>query len=264
MSAAGVITLLTDFGTRDHYVGVMKGVIASLNPEAVLIDLTHEVPAQAVRSAGYVLDASFRFFAPGTVHLAIVDPGVGSDRKAMVLRAAGHLFVVPDNGLVTEVMRAEHEWKAAEITNPVLLLPSISQTFHGRDVFAPAAARLSAGFPFDEVGPIISTPHTLPPLLPEKKAGVLRGEVIWIDGFGNLITTVREEDLRWLAPTADWGTLTIEIARTSVRGLRPTYNQGTGLMALVGSSGRLEISVVGGSAQEVLATKLGDQVIVHA
>jgi S-adenosylmethionine hydrolase len=263
VKASGVVTLLTDFGTRDPYVGVMKGVILGINPSLRIVDVTHEVPPQAVRPAAYLLTSSFPFFPAGSVHVAVVDPGVGSERKAIVVRAADHVFVAPDNGILSEAIRSDRNWKAWEIGNPALCLPAVSSTFHGRDVFAPTAAHISGGFPLEEVGTRVQAPELMPPLTPKRLGGELRGEIVWIDRFGNLVTTVREEDLESLAPQAGWSGAGVTIGTTCVRGVSKTYGDKSGLMALVGSTGRLEVSVSGGSAAQELRVRLGDPVVVR-
>ena len=263
MKASGIVTLLTDFGTRDPYVGVMKGVILGINPSLRIVDVTHEVPPQAVRAAAFLVASSFPFFPPGSVHVAVVDPGVGSDRKAIVLRAADHIFIAPDNGLLSEVIHADENWEAWEISDPALRLPVISSTFHGRDVFAPAAAHISGGFPLEQTGDSLRKPQILPLLAPERIRGALHGEVLWIDRFGNLITSVRERDLKDLVPGADWKAAAVMIGTACVRGISRTYRDAGGLMALIGSTGRLEVSVSGGSADHELGVRLGDPVIVR-
>ncbi len=262
MKASGIVTLLTDFGTRDPYVGVMKGVMLGINPSLRIVDVTHEVPPQAVRSAAYLLASSFPFFPARSVHVAVVDPGVGSARKAIVVDAADHVFVAPDNGLLSEVVRADGSWRAWEITNADLCLPAISSTFHGRDVFAPTAAHISGGFALEETGAPLQAPEILPPLVPEKLRCGLRGEVIWIDRFGNLVTTVRKQDLEDLAPREAWRTAIVTVGSTSIRGISKTYGDGGRLVALVGSTGRLEVSVSAGSAAHELGAELGDAIVV--
>jgi S-adenosylmethionine hydrolase len=264
MRLSGIATLLTDFGTRDPYVGVMKGVMLGINPSLRIVDVTHEVPPQAVKPAAYLLASSYPFFPPGSVHVAVVDPGVGSARKALVARAAGHVFVAPDNGLLSEVIRAVSNWKAWEIAATALALPAVSSTFHGRDIFAPVAAHVSAGFPLEKIGPPPQALVMIPPLTPTRLPDGLRGEVLWIDRFGNLVTTVRKQDLEEFAPGGAWSSASVTVGSHCVRGVLRTYQDGSGLMALIGSTGRLEVSVSGGNAAQQLAAELGDPVVVRA
>jgi S-adenosylmethionine hydrolase len=263
IKTSGIVTLLTDFGTRDPYVGVMKGVILGINPSLRIVDVTHEVPPQAVRAAAYLLASSFPFFPPGSVHVAVVDPGVGSDRKAVVLHAADHVFIAPDNGLLSEVIHAAASSKAWEISNPALCLPVLSSTFHGRDIFAPAAAHISGGFPLEQTGASLQKPRIFPRLAPEKIRDGLRGEVLWIDRFGNLVTSIRERDLEDLAQGPNWRAATVTIGTARIRGISTTYRDTTGLITLIGSTGRLEVSVSGGNAEHELRVGLGDSVIVR-
>ncbi len=263
MSRSGVVTLLTDFGTHDPYVGVMKGVILTISPVARIVDITHDVPPQAIAPGAYLLAASYRFFPPDSVHLAVVDPGVGSAREAIVARVGQHLFVAPNNGLLSEVLRANQDWEAWEITNSALWLPSVSATFHGRDVFAPAAAHLLSGFPAEEVGPRLDKPAVIQPLIATRSGTELLGHVIWIDRFGNLVTTVRRNDLEWLTPVDAWASLLVSVGSESMRGVLQSYHQGSGLMALVGSTDRLEISLTGGDAAGHLDVSIGDPVVVR-
>jgi S-adenosylmethionine hydrolase len=262
VSGRRIVTLLTDFGTLDPYVGAMKAVILGVDPSIITVDVTHQVPPQAVRSAAYVLLSSFGFFPEKTVHVAVVDPGVGSARRAMVLRTRGHMFVAPDNGLLTELLYLEEEWDAVEIANADLFRQPVSSTFHGRDIFAPVGAHLACGYPLEEVGPPLPYPVTVERLLPSASAGALCGEVIWVDRFGNLVTTVREQDLGAFAPREQWATLRIRLSHACVRGLVQAYHEGSGLVALVGSTGRLELSLVQGSAKQHLGAEIGDRVSV--
>jgi len=249
----GTITLLTDFGRDDVYVGVMKGVIDAINPNATIIDLCHEVPRYDVREAGYMLAESFGYFAEGSIHVAVVDPGVGSGRRAIAARAAGHCFVLPDNGLVSFV--AARHWldEIVLLENEAYFRKPVSRTFHGRDIFAPAAAHISLGVPLREFGPAVSDPVISPIPTPRAEDGKLVGEVIHVDHFGNLVTNIAE----WDVPGR--GDVRVRIAGAGIIGLKQTYAEARPgeLIVIIGSFGTLEISVVSGSAADALAVGVG-------
>lgn len=272
-----VITLTTDFGLADGYVGVMKGVILSIAPMAQLVDLAHDLPAQDVRRAAFVLCAAAPFFPPGTVHLAVVDPGVGTARRAIALRAGQALWVGPDNGLFSYVLAEADTWEGVELIEPAYRLTPLSDTFHGRDLFAPAAAHLAMGVPLTAFGPPLVDPVLLPlPHLATAASG-LEGEVLHADRFGNLVTSIGRlswegEALR-LRPAFRHGasdrsfraaSARVEVGGQKVHGIRRTYGTvdvGQPL-ALVGSSGFLEIAVRQGSAEQSLGVRPGERVWV--
>jgi len=185
-----LITLTTDFGLADGYVGTMKGVILSIVPDAHLVDITHEVTPQDVRRAAFVLYSVYRFFPSHAVHLVVVDPGVGGARRAIALRTAAGTFVGPDNGVFTYVLAREPVEELVELAAPRFRLPEVSHTFHGRDVFAPAAAHLATGIPLTALGPAISNPVTFPLPHLEITPGAIAGEVLHADRFGNAITSI--------------------------------------------------------------------------
>jgi len=189
------VVLLTDFGLRDHYVAVMKGVMLSLCPRVRFIDLTHEIPPQDVKEGAYILGVSYRYFPEETIFLAVVDPGVGTSRKGVVLRAGPYYFVGPDNGLFTWVVKQESDFVIRALTNPGYFRPQISNTFHGRDIFAPTAAHLACGRPFEEVGPVINELVLLPWPEVRRKGPFVLGQVIHVDRFGNLITNISRRQL---------------------------------------------------------------------
>jgi len=257
---SALITLTTDFGLEDGYVGTMKGVILGINPQAVIVDLSHEIAPQDVREAAYVLYTAYRYFPPRTVHLVVVDPGVGSERRAIALRTRQAVFVAPDNGVLSYVVAQEEILGIVHLTNPRYWLAEVSTTFHGRDIFAPVAGHLSRGVPFSELGQPIHDIVTFPPSQPEARPdGTLVGHILHVDRFGNCITDVRAERLPAEGP------LTVEVAGRRIAGLSPTYAAGEegALMALIGSVGHLEIAVRGGSAAQTLGAKAGDEVIVR-
>ena len=251
----GLITLTTDFGLRDPFVGIMKGVLLSICPSARLVDLTHEIPAQDVLAGGLALEAAAPFFPAGTVHLAVVDPGVGTARRPLAIRAGGFYLVGPDNGLFTFALEGRG-WTAVSLTAPEYRLAEVSRTFHGRDVFAPAAAYLASGVPLERLGPAVTDPERLPRAGCRLEDGELVGEVLDADRFGNLLTSIPAARL---AEIAGAGGIALEVAGRRLRGPLGAYAAGSeGEPAvIVGSTGCLEIFVKGGSALNVLGVGRG-------
>lgn len=250
------IALLTDFGTRDHYVGAMKGVILGINGKAVIVDITHDTEPQDIGSAAFILMSCYRDFPPATVFCCVVDPGVGSDRRALIVDANEQLFVGPDNGLFSFLFDGSSHITSVE--NDRFFRKPVSSTFHGRDIFAPVAAHLSLGVPPHEFGPGITDPVTLsnsePHVIDEN---TIIGAVIHIDRFGNIVTNVTAE----MAGRA----FELEMAGLPVNDLRERY-AGTPAgqpFAIVGSSGLIEISINGGSAAEMLQVQQGASVTVR-
>jgi len=255
MAGAAIITLTTDFGLRDALVGVMKGVILGICREAIVVDLTHEVAAQDVVEGALALQAAWCFFPPGSIHLAVIDPGVGSARRAIALAAGGHYFVGPDNGLFSFAL-AGGAWSAVSIEAPAYRLPAVSQTFHGRDVFAPAAAHLASGVALERLGPAVSDPVRL--ALPgwRVEGGALIGEVIRADRFGNLLTSVPADRVTDLAAG---GVVTVELGGRNLGTPVACYADGADGVPtpIIGSSGRLEVFVKGGNAEALLRAPRG-------
>lgn len=253
---APIVTLTTDFGTADPYVGMMKGVILGICPRTRIVDLTHEVPPQDVAIAAWTLKDAAPYFPEGTVHLAVVDPGVGSDRRGLALLAQGHFFVGPDNGIFSAVLPAD---QVVSLTRSQYFLPRVSRTFHGRDVFAPVAARLAGGLPLAKLGPAISDPVRIKLPAPTRQADRIFGEVVVVDRFGNLITNVPETMLPTGRP------LRIHISGRAIPGLSAGYaDRAPGkLLALIGSSGRLEIAAANASAAKLLSAGRGQKVEVR-
>ncbi len=248
---AAIVTLTTDFGLRDSFVGTMKGVILTRCPGAQLVDITHEVPPQAVRTGALRLAAAAPYFPAGTVHLAVVDPGVGSSRRAIAIEAEGYRYVGPDNGLLTfAAPRSASGWRAVEITSREHMLPRVSQTFHGRDVFAPAAAHLAGGGALGDLGPSISSIVELH-LEPAVRDGErLTGAVLDVDRFGNLVTSVRAHQL------ASGDVERVCIGGATIAGLSRWYDPSRELVAVIDSDGWLEVAAPGGSAAERLGVGL--------
>lgn len=251
-----IITLTTDFGIDSPYVAQMKGVILTIAPSATIIDITHAIPPQDIFAGAIALADSARWFPPNTVHVAVVDPGVGTARRMIAVRAANHWFLAPDNGLLGPVLGDEPAMTAYSLENRGLWLAEVSSTFHGRDIFAPVAARLSLGIAADELGPRIGAMADINLPAPKISADEIVGEVIAVDSFGNLITNITESEYRnWLPhgkPQIACGTIVVgRIVRTYGEA-----NPGE-CVALFGSTGRLEVSVAGGSAAQQLKLARG-------
>ena len=252
----GIVTLLSDFGLRDTYVGQMKGVVLNFHPTAQLVDLTHEVAPQDVTEGAFQLATSWRSFPSRTVHVAVVDPGVGTARRPIAFRYDGHFFVLPDNGLCSFVIGAKNPELAVVLDRPVSRLPEVSSTFHGRDVFAPAGAQLARGVDLEELGTVIDPASLIRLSFPvvEPGNGVVRGPIVSIDHFGSCRTFIRPEDL-----PAPLDRVIVRCGRAVVRGIVRTYAdvpEGRTL-ALFGSYGGLEISVRSGSAAKAWELERG-------
>lgn len=252
------ITLLTDFGTRDAYVAAMKGVIASIAPRAQVVDISHDVEPQAVAQAGFLWYCAVRYFPPGTVHVAVIDPEVGTDREILAVEARGAVFLAPDNGLIGYALRRSEVRRAVFVQRPDLYLKPLSRTFHGRDIFAPVAAHLAMGAAVAELGPEAKGYRwsSLPRERLRRRGNVFtsRGEVLDVDRFGNVITNLtRLPSGRWLGLDAG-GHRVSRLARSYADAARGEA------VVVEGSSGFLELSVREGSAAERLGLKVGDAV----
>ena len=274
------IVLLTDFGLVDAYVGMMRGVIAGIDPSATVIDLTHGIGPQDIRHGAVVLADSYRYFPPHSIFVAVVDPGVGTDRAAILLETPVARYLAPDNGLLTLICRdyapsfGEDETsgpivlpdvcQAWRLTNPAYWQHPVSATFHGRDVFAPVAAHLSRGVPPDSLGEPADAIVALPLPSPRPAGDTVRGQVIFADAFGNLVTDITAGILGSLGAFAEASPVTVEISSYAIKGLSRTFHDppGDGLRALLGSHGRLEVVVVNGSAATALEINGGASVTV--
>lgn len=271
-----IITLTTDFGLTDAYVAAMKGVILSINPEVKIIDICHIIRPQDVPQAAFILGTACPFFPRKTIHVVVVDPGVGTERRAIILRTPSADFVAPDNGVLSYVIQQSltklvedkansqyvelgPELEAITITKPRFWRSPVSSTFHGRDILAPVAARLSLGFSPIDFGEAITSVVMLPLSHPyHAPDGSLVGQILHIDSFGNLITNIKSDDL----PQAKQA-ITIEVGNQLISGLSRTYTEGRGLLALIGSSGYLEVSLKEGSACAYLNAEVGDEVRIR-
>lgn len=272
-----IITLTTDFGTTDAYVAAMKGVILSINPGATVIDVCHSIKPQNIFEAAFIISTAYHCFPKGTIHIVVVDPGVGSKRKAIIIKTQSAFFLAPDNGVLSYIIAETNstpidespdiglklrpqklgsEINAVAITNPRYWRHPVSPTFHGRDIFAPVAAYLSLGIPINRFGRKLTRIHTFPIPHPRQEvSGNIIGSIIHIDHFGNLITNIKESDL----PSRQ---VSISVGASRIQGVSSFYAQGKGLIALIGSSGYLEISLVGGSAATNLNARVGDSITV--
>jgi hypothetical protein len=253
-----IISLLTDFGSRDAFVGVMKGVMLGINPSVTLVDLSHEVPPQDILAGALILQSAVAFFPPGTIHVAVVDPGVGSNRRAILVETPRAFFVGPDNGLLSLAAPTDAVTRLIHLTNEAYFLALRSQTFHGRDVFAPVAAHLSRGIPPERFGNAISDMKRLTLPSVEYRANSLTGNVIYIDHFGNVITNITDADARLFSTD----TLLVSIGGMQIRGIQSSYAavEVGAPLAIINSWGLMEIAVRNGSAAQRLAIHLGHPV----
>ncbi|MBN1201472.1 MAG: SAM-dependent chlorinase/fluorinase [Anaerolineae bacterium] len=277
MNTKPLIALLTDFGLSDAYVGTMKGVILSICPAAHLIDLTHTIPPQNVRQAAYVLLTTFRYFPASTVFLVVVDPGVGTSRQPIAVETDHGIYVAPDNGVLSYVLPHVAVRRSVVLQHPAYRLPDVSSTFHGRDIFSPAAAHLANGVPVAELGSILPDLQRLPDPVLAVKGGEVHGEVLHIDHFGNIVSSIGR--LTWTGPgmlrleprfgsdravvlDLDVTACRVTIGAQTLDGVQATYGDvpPRALTALVGSSGQLEIGKNQGSAAQALGASAGDAV----
>lgn len=256
---APIITLTTDFGTADGFVGAMKGVISSLAPHAVLVDITHDVPPHDISAGAFALETACPYFPPATIHVVVVDPGVGSTRAALLVEAAHGRFLAPDNGVLTSVVPANDAAQVYALDRPEFWRPAVSATFHGRDVFAPVAAHLAHGVRPELLGTPTARMERLSWPQPERRGDEIRGEVIHVDRFGNLITNVRWEDL-----AEESQDIRMRIRDYEIAGIAPYYAAEDGLMVVVNSGGRLEIALPGASAARTLHIDVGEQIRVFS
>ena len=254
---APIITLTTDFGLGGPYVAAMKGVLLSRAPSATLIDISHTIPAQDISAGSYVLASACPHYPPRTIHLAVVDPGVGTARRLLAAQLDDQWLVLPDNGLITQVLDGRSTSRFWSLESPTIRRANVSNTFHGRDVLAPAAAFLAEGGNPDDLGPQISDPILLPSPPVAASHTEVTGSVIYVDPYGNLITNIRPHHL--LAPLDDWQ---VEVGSLSIDRISLTYgaNAPGEVVGLFGSDNRLEIAVVCGSAEGRLGVGAGASV----
>jgi len=257
-----VISLMTDFGIKDGNVGVMKGVIWGIAPATQIADLSHMIGAQNVREAGLILARSAPYFPENSIHIVVVDPGVGTMRRPMAARIGNQFYIGPDNGTITLLLEfAEREGWPVEfvhLNKPEFWLPQVSYVFHGRDIFAPVAAHVSIGVPLKELGTQFDDPVKLELPQPQRTAKGWVGEIIHIDHFGNVASNIRLETLGSALKNKD--RIAVRVAGVEIKGLVNTFGERAvgELIALMGSTGNLIVSVVNGSASERLGVKVGD------
>ena len=273
-----VLTFTTDFGSSDSYVAAMKGVALGIAPDLTLVDVTHEVPRHDIAHGAFVLGSVYRYFPTDTVHVAVVDPGVGTSRKAVALVTPFGSFCAPDNGLLSYVLNdrlttgqvrfestefgapvtvpVPEGCEAYEISNPAYRLEPVSDTFHGRDIFTPAAAHLASGLEPERLGEPLRGLTMLNLFSLERRDDAVVGRVVHVDRFGNIVTNIPADRL----PQGD---VVVEVADTKIHGLRATFADADGLLAFVGSHGYLEIAENLGSAAQSLDVGVGDAVVVH-
>lgn len=257
-----IITLLTDFGIHDGYPGVMKGVILNIAPEVQIIDLSHDISPQDILQAAILLGRSALYFPIGTIHVAVIDPGVGTSRRAIAAQLGDHFFVGPDNGLITLLLdKSECDHQQVELVNldkPRFWLPEVSKTFHGRDIFVPVAAHLATGVSLDQMGSPINDPIRLDIPKPARTSNGWLGQVIYIDHFGNLSTNITASDL------GSSDVITTIVKGNRITGLARAFGDALegSLIALIDSFATFSISVVNSSAANFLGAHVGDPVEV--
>lgn len=262
-----IITLLTDFGTVDEYAGVMKGVILSINPSAKIIDISHRIDPRDLVHGAYVIKASYGYFPKGTVHLIVVDPGVGSNRRILAIEKTGHIFIAPDNGILTLLLRKNPVDSIVHVENSRYFLDPVSQTFHGRDIFAPVGAYISMGTDLKKMGRPVDQKELILIDLEEPKISDnddLSGIIVSIDRFGNLITNIDENTFNNICAAHKKKRPEIQVGDYKTMGMSCSY-EGVKIdspLAIMGSRGYLEIAVNCGSAKSYFNAKKGDRVIV--
>jgi S-adenosylmethionine hydrolase len=260
-----IITLLTDFGTKDAYVGVMKGVILSINPSATVVDVCHYINPQDLIEAAYLIKYSYRYFPKSTIHIIVVDPGVGGDRSIVAVKLSGHIFLAPDNGVLTLLMDEGEVDKIVRVENTHYFLNSISQTFHGRDIFAPVGSHISRGVPIEKLGPQLVLQDLRRLSIPKpyiSNKDELAGMIISIDRFGNCISNIDENCLHKFAKNGSEKKIEIKIGKTVIKRLSHAYmdTEPKRPLAIIGSLGYLEIAMNCGNAGKQLDIKKGDTI----
>ena len=261
VKSSGFITLVTDFGVADGFVGTMKGVIYAINPDATIIDISHDIGSQDVSSASFLLGASYKYFPSGTVHLVVVDPGVGSQRRAVAVETEKYFFVAPDNGVLTRALAQEEVIRSVDLTNSEYFLHEVSSTFHGRDIFAPVAAHLSLGIDIEALGVEIDDLAQIPLSKPKVTQNGIKGSVIHIDKFGNLITDITRELFETVFSERQF---VIKIAQIKLDRISHSYADipAGHPLAIFDSFGNLEIAVNSANASKALGIHAGDDVCI--
>jgi len=261
-----IITLTTDFGIADEYVGVMKGVILGIHPEAAIVDITHHILPQDLYHAAYTIKSSYAYFPTGTVHIIVVDPGVGSPRSIIGLEKQGHFFLAPDNGVLSLLYDDVDTSSFVQVNNSRYFLKSVSRTFHGRDIFAPVGAHLSLGARLADVGDAIERSQLvyLDMVEPVRSGNEITGHIISIDRFGNLISNIGEQLFADSCRENNYQGIEIRLGKIKIRGLSQSYASRSGgkPLAIIGSRGTIEIAVNKGSAQKTIKAEKGNRITV--
>jgi S-adenosylmethionine hydrolase len=261
-AARPLITLLTDFGDRDYFVASMKGVILSIHPDVHIVDLSHQIASHQIEEAGYMLYSCYRSFPAGTIHVCVVDPGVGSARRAILVATSRYYFLAPDNGLLSRVLRDERDSEIRQIEAAQYRLQLEGATFDGRDLFAPAAAWLAKGEPVSSFGRVIDDPVTRSIADPIRQGKALLGQIEYVDRFGNLISNITEKHIQEFLEAAGRVHLTIHVGPSAIIGLVPSYSEGRcdTPSALINSCGKLEIFLDRNSAAQRLQIGVGGEI----
>ncbi len=258
MKPSGIISLLTDFGTQDGYTGAMRGVILSIHPQAIIVDISHDIPPQDIEAAGFLLEAHSKYFPRGTVHVAVVDPGVGTERRIILAKTADYYYLAPDNGLLTFLLGHPHV-RFYQAANPDYWLPEVSTTFHGRDIFSPLAAHLARGEKLEKMFSPVQNIVTLEKPDAKKEGCSIIGRVIYVDRFGNMITNIKRE---WLPEQLERTEVIVQ--GQAIGPVMPNYASAARgqLVATMGSFNRVEIAVNLGSALEYFNHALPEEIVV--
>jgi len=261
-TAPPLITLLTDFGERDHFVASMKGVILSINPAVTIVDLSHQITSHRIEEAGYFLRSCYRHFPDGTIHVAVVDPGVGTARRPLLISTARAMFIGPDNGLFSEVLEQEPGAKMWQIDNQQYRLKTAGSTFDGRDVFAPAAAWLTRGVPPAFMGPVVHDPIRCATSLPIRHDELLVGKIVSIDRFGNLISNITARQVQEFRASLGEAAMEIHVGLHVINNVVGNYSQGSpdSPSALINSGGTLEIFLREASAAQRMRVGIGEEI----
>lgn len=262
-----LISLLTDFGTRDEYVGVMKAVIWGIAPRSQIVDISHQVAPQDIHQAAFLLGAATPYFSTGSIHVIVVDPGVGSQRRIVAMRFKGHSYIAPDNGLLTLILNGQKPEILVEVNRPGFFLPGVSQTFHGRDIFAPVAAHLASGTIVPELGTPLAPDqlqHQRLPPAPVTHVGRIEGTIVQVDGFGNLTTNIGRRQFEEAGAPSDGDRVSIRVGGKTISGLSACYADAPAgrPLALMGSRELLEIAVNLGNAQFYFGVERGQALVV--
>jgi S-adenosyl-L-methionine hydrolase (adenosine-forming) len=259
---SGLITLLTDFGDRDAFVASMKGVILTINPQATLVDISHQVPPHSIEEASYILKSCYRYFPDGTVHVAVVDPGVGSARRPLIAKSEQYYFLAPDNGLLTPILAEDRRVEVREIENANYRLTSLGHTFDGRDLFAPAAAWLTKGNPVSSFGRVIDDPVMRSITDPVWQGQSLVGTIEYVDRFGNLISNVTVKHLQEFLAAVGRQHPIMHIGTCTIHGLVASYSEGKSDIpsALINSCGKLEIFLDRNHTAQRLRMGVGEEI----